>query len=88
MTNQNRHKATVPALSTAGLLSSLSHALPNPAGPLGRSARALAARLSTGKAVGADHDAAAALLARLLDATDTDLSGYEADGLLDTEFDA
>lgn len=87
MMHRNRSTAPAGAVSTAGMLSSLSHSLPNPAGPLARSARALAHRLAQGTSNFADLDAAAVLLARLLDATDTGVS-YDEDGLLDESFDA
>lgn len=83
----HRNRAYSASASTAGMLSSLSHSLPNPNGPLARSARALAGRLSDGAGNREDHDAAAALLARLLDETDVGLA-YDEDGLLDEGFDA
>lgn len=83
------HRSTAPAgaSSTAGMLLGMASALPNPSGPLARSAGALAHRLSHGTSTRADLDAAAALLARLLDETDTGLC-FDEDGLLDGEFDA
>ncbi len=85
--NRSNHSAA-PAggSSTAGMLLSLSSALPAPDGALGRSARHLAHRLATGTSTSADLDAAAAMLSRLLDETDTGVS-YDEDGLLDEGFD-
>jgi hypothetical protein len=88
MTTRTHHRASQTAVGTAGLILSLSHTLPNPSSALARSASALAHRLSNGTSTRADHDAAAAMLARLLDETDTGLAGYDEDGLLDGEFDA
>lgn len=73
--------------STAALLLSLSHALPNPYNPLARRARALAVRLGDGCRDRALERRAADLLAALLDASDVGMA-LEADGLLDSEFDA
>lgn len=87
MTTTHRHNRATGNQGTAGLLLSLSHSLPNPTGPLARSARALAHRLAQGTSNFADLDTAAVLLARLLDATDTGVS-YDEDGLLDESFDA
>lgn len=75
------------AVSTSGLLMSLANGLPTNMQALGRSARHLAHRLATGAPTRADLDAAAALLARLLDATDAGVA-YDEDGLLDEGFDA
>lgn len=79
------HASTAP--SNAGLILSLVDALPNPSGPLARSARALAHRLAQGTCNTADLDETAALMTRLLDETDAGLA-YDEDGLLDGEFDA
>ena len=83
MTNRahsiNAHRASPNAYSTAGLLLSLASQLPNPAGPLGRRARAIAAHGSL--------DDAASVLALLLDAVDCGMA-IEADGCLDDGFDA
>ena len=54
------------AVSTAGMLLSLSNALPAPDGALGRSARHLAHRLAQGTCSRADLDAASDMLALLL----------------------
>lgn len=86
MLNRNRSTASTTDASTAGMLSSLSHALPNPSGPLARSARALAHRLSHGTSNRDDLDDAAALLARMLDETDCGVC-FDEDGLLDESFD-
>ena len=88
MTATNRHSRAPEANSTAGLLLSLSHSLPNPGGPLARQARATAHRLSEGVATRALQRRAADLLAVLLTATDCDLTGYEDPNCLDSEFDA
>lgn len=85
-TTRNRPAIASSATTTAGMLSSLSHALPNPAGALGRSARALADRLADGRATPADTRLAADMLARLLEETDSGLPSFDAD-LLDEEFD-
>lgn len=87
MMHRNRSAAPAGAVSTAGMLSSLSHSLPNPSGPLARSARALAHRLAQGTCSTADLDEAASLMTRLLDETDVGLA-YDEDGLLDEGFDA
>ena len=87
MMHRTRSTAPAGAVSTAGMLSSLSHSLPNPSGPLARSAQRLAHRLANGRADRADLDAASDLLARLLDASDVGLA-YDEDGLLDEGFDA
>lgn len=81
------HSRPVEAQSTAGLLLGLCAALPAPEGRLAHRARRLAHRLADGTSTPADRDSAAALLARLLDATDTGLPGFDAD-LLDEDFDA
>lgn len=86
-TTRNRLPSASNAPTTAGMLASLSHALPNPAGALARSARALADRLADGHATPGDDLRAADMLARLLDETDTGIPGFDAD-LLDEEFDA
>ena len=84
MTHKHAVKSSQEPHSTAGLLLSLSHALPNPSGALGRSARLLAHRLSAGDA--GLQDVAADMLARLLDATD-ETDPWDAD-LLDPDWDA
>lgn len=85
MTALNRSTAPHTAPTTAGMLSSLANALPDPSSALGRAARAMAHRLATGAPTRADRLEAAELLAQLLDATD-DLGGDDSD-LLDEEFD-
>lgn len=75
--------------STPGLLFSLANALPQRQNALARRARRLARAFSEGAPTVAHLDAAAALLARLLDAADTSSECcYPEDGLLDAEWDA
>ena len=75
-----------PAVSTQGLLLSLSASLPN-SSPLRRRALRTAAKLNRRHARTVDANAAD-LLALLLDATDTpESAGYETDGVLDAQFD-
>lgn len=71
--------------STAGLLLSLASEMDR-SSALGREARRVAHRLSTGRCSRADTDAGATLLALLLDATDCGLA-IDAEGLLDAQFD-
>jgi hypothetical protein len=78
---------TQEANSTAGMLLSLASALPSPASPLGRRARAIAKRLTCGTRDRSLERRAADLLADLLTETDADTSGYESEGLLDGDFD-
>jgi hypothetical protein len=87
MTHRQRTARPSGAVSQAGLLLSLVGTLDNPRGPLGKRASGLAHRLSDGSATAAELDAAAAVLALLLDETDADTSGYESEGLLDGGFD-
>lgn len=90
-TNQVTHRQRTAqpsgAVSQAGLLLSLVGTLDNPRGPLGKRASGLAHRLSDGSATAAELDAAAAVLALLLDETDAGLA-IDDDGLLDSEFDS
>lgn len=86
-THKNRSSRPSGAVSQAALLMSLAHCLDNPKSPLGRQAATIAHRLSDGSATSADLDAAAAVLARLLDETDAGLA-IDDDGLLDSNFDA
>lgn len=78
MPNLNRSTATHNA-GTAGLILGLVDALPSPSSALARRARAIAAH---GSAADAGD-----VLADLLNATDCGLC-FEADGLLDEEWDA
>lgn len=72
--------------TTAGLLLSLSAALPDPRCPIARRAARIASRLSEGASTRADRAEAANLLADLLEAADAGLA-LDADGLLDGGFD-
>lgn len=79
---------TSAAPTEAGLLLSLSSALPDPSCALARRARRIAARLERPTCPRALHREAADLLADLLTAADTDLSGYDMGAeLLDSDFD-
>lgn len=86
-THKNRSNRPSGAVSQAGLILSLVGTLDNPRSPLGRRASGLAHRLSDGSATAADLDAAAAVLARLLDETDAGMA-MDDEGLLDSNFDA
>lgn len=80
-------RQTAPeATSTAGMLLSLTSALPDPSGPLARRARRIASQLSDGASTRALQHRASDMLAMLLTATDVDLT-YPEDGLLDEGFD-
>jgi hypothetical protein len=80
-------RQTAPeATSTAGMLLSLTSALPDPSGPLARRARRLARNLTLTGSTRALERTAAEVLADLLTATDVDLA-YPEDGLLDESFD-
>lgn len=75
-----------PAVSTQGLLLSLSAALPG-SSPLRRRAQRVAAKLNRRHARAVDATAAE-LIATLLDVTDcSDLSDYAEDGIIDRAFD-
>lgn len=87
MTTTHARNRAAGAVSQAGLILSLVGTLDNPRSPLGRRATGLAHRLSDGTATRAELDAAAAVLAQLLDATDCGLP-LDGDDLLDSEFDA
>lgn len=87
MTHRQRSSRPSGAISQAALLMSLAHCLGNPKSPLGRQAATIAHRLSDGSATAADLDAAAAVLARLLDETDAGMA-MDDEGLLDSNFDA
>lgn len=85
-TTHARNRAS-GAVSQAGLILSLVGTLDNPRSPLGKRASALVHTLSEGRATTRDLDAAAAVLAQMLDATDCGMA-LDDDGLLDSEFDA
>lgn len=89
MTTANRHSRAPEAVSTAGLLLSLSHSLPNPGGPLARQARAVAHKLSEGGSNRALQRRAADILATLLSATDcAEVASYEDPDCLSLDWDA
>lgn len=75
-----------PTASTAGLLTSLAHALPRDARTLRRRAIALADRLAHPHDRALDRRAAD-VLAQLLDAADGELDGYAEADILDADFD-
>jgi hypothetical protein len=86
-TTANRSHSRAPIPSGAAMLISLSHALDDPRGLLGRRARHLAAHLARHPSDRALQRRAGDMVAVLLAATDAGLA-LDDEGLLDSGFDA